>query len=170
MIFRGCVVSVAMAPVPGHRTGMRRIAFWFPAPLSCGALSPLLSLVCWQSNHGGGSEVFLLWRGTTQLQVCTLRGLTLLPGAHSSTFGANPLHADSKRCHHGRAGRIGNLGHHQVWWLSQWRARAAESELRKSNHVGCEANVQLLVVMTTVCGFALGTSRKGTAWDVGHKE
>ena len=47
-------------------TSMRLITTWFRALLSCGALSfPFFhSPVCWQSNHGGRSEVFLRWQGT----------------------------------------------------------------------------------------------------------
>ena len=96
---------------------VRRIAIWFRAPLSCGALSYSFfhSLVCWQSNRGGRSEVFLLWRGT---MVAALRGLTLLPGTHPPTLGTNPLHADSRRSHHGR----GTFGHPQVWWQRETRS------------------------------------------------
>ena len=147
--FSGGVVSAAVAP--RHQTGVRRIATWFRAPFSCRALSSP-SFTLWCAGNQTTEAVRCAYCGRarwSQLLVRTLRGLTLLPGAHSSTFGTNPLHADSRRSRHGRVGRIGTFGHHQVWWHLQRWVRAAgsryfsqESELRWSHHVGCVANVQ----------------------------
>ena len=123
----------------GSRKVRSNITIWFPALLLCGALSFPLSFILWcagnQTTVGGVRCSYFGRARWSQLLVGTLRGLTLLPGAHSPTCGTNPLHADCWGSHHGSVCRIRTFGHHQVWWLSQWRAHAAASH-RKENSGG----------------------------------
>ena len=71
---------------------------------------------------------------------------------------------DSRRSRHGRAGRTGTFGHHQVW-LSQWRARAAGSRCfsQESEHKwsqSCRVRGQRANSRSS----RLQSVAKGTAW------
>ena len=106
------------------------------------SLSPSFTLQCAgnQTTVGGVRCSYVGRARWSQLLVCTLRGLALLPLARSPTFGTNPLHADCRRSHHGSACRIGHVHLRLIKYLSATGA---------SPTLGSVHNLVLLCCSTT---------------------